>query len=235
MGATTWQRLTRVLVPAAIPTVLSGLRLGGALTIVGVVVSEMLVASQGIGYLISFYRQSLDGPHIYAGILLVLLLAVGFDAHRAGARAQERGLAPGEPSRGAEIDAAPARDERRVRVTGDRSALQARRARYRGPRPSRAAWHRRHRAADISCRNPAPRPGAPARYGSSASRSLRDDLRRLDRVILQVDARHTSPACPAARRASRDRAAAAPPRSRSASRGSRSAARGNGRCRASRP
>ena len=80
MGATTWQRLTRVLVPAAIPTVLSGLRLGGALTIVGVVVSEMLVASQGIGYLISFYRQSLDGPHIYAGILLVLLLAVGFDA-----------------------------------------------------------------------------------------------------------------------------------------------------------
>ena len=80
MGATTWQRLTRVLVPAAIPTVLSGLRLGGALTIVGVVVSEMLVASQGIGYLISFYRQSLDSPHIYAGILLVLLLAVGFDA-----------------------------------------------------------------------------------------------------------------------------------------------------------
>jgi len=79
MGATTWQRLTRVRVPAAIPTVLSGLRLGGALTIVGVVVSEMLVASQGIGYLISFYRQSLDGPHIYAGILLVLLLAVGFD------------------------------------------------------------------------------------------------------------------------------------------------------------
>jgi NitT/TauT family transport system permease protein len=80
MGATTWQRLTRVLVPAAIPTVLSGLRLGGALTIVGVVVSEMLVASQGIGYLISFYRQSLDSPRIYAGILLVLLLAVGFDA-----------------------------------------------------------------------------------------------------------------------------------------------------------
>jgi len=48
-------------------------------TKVGVVVSEMLVASQGIGYLISFYRQSLDSPHIYAGILLVLLLAVGFD------------------------------------------------------------------------------------------------------------------------------------------------------------
>ena len=80
MGATVWQRLTRVLIPAAIPTVLSGLRLGGALSIVGVVLSEMLVSSKGIGYLISFYRQSLDGPRIYAGILLVLFLAVGFDS-----------------------------------------------------------------------------------------------------------------------------------------------------------
>lgn len=80
MGATVWQRLTRVLIPAAIPTVLSGLRLGGALSIVGVVVSEMLVSSKGIGYLISFYRQSLDSPRIYASILLVLFLAVGFDS-----------------------------------------------------------------------------------------------------------------------------------------------------------
>ena len=69
------QRLTRVLVPAAIPTVLSG----GALTIVGVVVSEMLVASQGIGYLISFYRQSLDSPRIMRASCCAAA-AVGFDA-----------------------------------------------------------------------------------------------------------------------------------------------------------
>jgi NitT/TauT family transport system permease protein len=41
---------------AAIPTVLSGSRIGGALVIVGVVVSEMLISSAGIGYLISRYR-----------------------------------------------------------------------------------------------------------------------------------------------------------------------------------
>ena len=38
MGATMSQRLVRVIIPAAIPTVLSGLRVGGALVIVGVVV-----------------------------------------------------------------------------------------------------------------------------------------------------------------------------------------------------
>src|SRR5437763_230100 len=57
MGATLAQRLVRVIVPAAIPTVLSGLRVGGALVIVGVVVSEMLISSAGIGYLISRYRM----------------------------------------------------------------------------------------------------------------------------------------------------------------------------------
>jgi NitT/TauT family transport system permease protein/taurine transport system permease protein len=61
MGATLSQ-VTRVVIPAAIPTVLSGLRIGGALVIVGVVVSEMLISSAGIGYLISRYRTILGSP-----------------------------------------------------------------------------------------------------------------------------------------------------------------------------
>jgi NitT/TauT family transport system permease protein/taurine transport system permease protein len=80
MGATLSQRVTRVVIPAAIPTVLSGLRVGGALVIVGVVVSEMLISSAGVGYLISRYRTILDSAHVFAGILLVLAMAVAFNA-----------------------------------------------------------------------------------------------------------------------------------------------------------
>jgi NitT/TauT family transport system permease protein/taurine transport system permease protein len=80
MGATLSQRLTRVIIPAAIPTVLSGLRVGGALVIVGVVVSEMLISSAGIGYLISRYRTILDSAHVFAGVLLVLAMAIAFNA-----------------------------------------------------------------------------------------------------------------------------------------------------------
>ena len=80
MGATLPQRLVRVVLPAAIPTVLSGLRVGGALVIVGVVVSEMLISTAGIGYLISRYRTILDSPHVFAGMLLVLAMAVAFNA-----------------------------------------------------------------------------------------------------------------------------------------------------------
>jgi NitT/TauT family transport system permease protein len=79
MGATLPQRIRRVVLPAAIPTVLSSLRIGGALAIVGVVVAEMLISSAGIGYLISRNRTLLDSPRVFAGILLVLVLAVAFD------------------------------------------------------------------------------------------------------------------------------------------------------------
>src|ERR1700709_2723485 len=80
MGATLSQRITRVVLPAAIPTVLWGLRVGGALVIVGVVVSEMLISSAGIGYLISRYRTILDSPLVFAGVLLVLAMAIAFNA-----------------------------------------------------------------------------------------------------------------------------------------------------------
>ncbi|MGA0593580.1 ABC transporter permease [Enterovirga sp. CN4-39] len=80
MGATLPQRIVRVVVPAAIPTVLSSFRIGGALVIVGVVVSEMLTSSAGIGYLITSYRTVLDSPRVFAAIILVLILAVAFDA-----------------------------------------------------------------------------------------------------------------------------------------------------------
>src|SRR5258707_4550347 len=79
MGATVPQQIVRVIIPASIPTVLTGLRLGGALTIIGVVVSEMLTSTAGIGYLVTRYRTVLDSAHVFASILMILILSVLFD------------------------------------------------------------------------------------------------------------------------------------------------------------
>jgi NitT/TauT family transport system permease protein/taurine transport system permease protein len=87
MGATVYQQITRVIIPASLPTVFSGLRLGGALAIIGVVVSEMLTASAGIGYLVTLNRTILDSPRVFAGILAILVLSVAYDIL---ARALER-------------------------------------------------------------------------------------------------------------------------------------------------
>jgi NitT/TauT family transport system permease protein/taurine transport system permease protein len=59
--------------------VLNGLRLGGALAIVGVIVSEMLASTAGLGYLISYYRTLLETPLVFFAILFVIVLVTMFD------------------------------------------------------------------------------------------------------------------------------------------------------------
>jgi NitT/TauT family transport system permease protein len=78
MGATLPQQITRVIIPASLPTVFAGLRLGGALTIIGVVVSEMLTSSAGIGYLVTLNRTILDSPRVFAAILAILVLSIAY-------------------------------------------------------------------------------------------------------------------------------------------------------------
>lgn len=79
MGATLLQRIVHVVLPAAIPSVLNGIRIGGALAIVGVVLAQMLVSTEGLGFVITTYRTMLDGAHVFAAILFVLAIALVFD------------------------------------------------------------------------------------------------------------------------------------------------------------
>ena len=78
MGATLAQQITRVIIPASLPTVFAGLRLGGALAIIGVVVAEMLTAAAGIGYLVTLNRTILDSPRVFAALLMILILSVAY-------------------------------------------------------------------------------------------------------------------------------------------------------------
>lgn len=78
-GAGFWPMMVEVIIPAALPAVISGLRVGGALVTVGVVVAEMLASTDGIGFLITQNRTMFRTPQVYFGILLVLVLAGGLD------------------------------------------------------------------------------------------------------------------------------------------------------------
>lgn len=79
MGASKRQILFEVLVPAAIPSILSGLRIGGSLVTIGVVVAEMLASTAGLGFLITQHRSMFQTPEVYFGIILVLVLTAALD------------------------------------------------------------------------------------------------------------------------------------------------------------
>lgn len=76
MGASRGQIYLRLNVRLALPAIISGLRIGTALVVIGVIVTEMLASLGGIGYLISYHRTLFDTGHVYLGMLLGLLVVV---------------------------------------------------------------------------------------------------------------------------------------------------------------
>lgn len=74
LGASKLQTIIQVKVPFSMPEILAGIRLGAALSVIGVVVAEMLASAVGLGYLIEFNRTIFQTPNVYLAILIVLLI-----------------------------------------------------------------------------------------------------------------------------------------------------------------
>lgn len=63
----------RILLPGATPAIVAGLRVGLGRAFTGMVLSELLLVSVGVGRLMLRFRGSFDGSHLYAVVLFVVL------------------------------------------------------------------------------------------------------------------------------------------------------------------
>lgn len=70
------QRLTKVLVPAALPQISVGLRLALSYSIIMVLASEFVLSTRGLGHFISNAYNDFSITDMYAGVLLVFALAL---------------------------------------------------------------------------------------------------------------------------------------------------------------
>ena len=70
------QQFTMVRFPAAVPFIITGLRLGVARGLVGVVVAEIFGAQAGLGYRIVISGNSFDTAGLFAGIFLFAIAGV---------------------------------------------------------------------------------------------------------------------------------------------------------------
>ena len=75
-GANTWQLYTKIYLPAMIPIVLVGVRLGMIFIITGVVLSEMYASRSGIGWLISSWVALFQMPELFAGIFVASMISI---------------------------------------------------------------------------------------------------------------------------------------------------------------
>lgn len=76
LGVSRTTMFRRAVLPAALPGVISAMRLSGSLGLVSVVVGEMLLSGNGIGYWIANAGAQFEGPSLYEGIIVVLIFAV---------------------------------------------------------------------------------------------------------------------------------------------------------------
>lgn len=77
LRATRRQIVTTLEIPAALPSIFGGLRVGVTLSVVGAIVGEWAGADQGLGLLVNVARGSLfDIPLLFATLLTIALLGI---------------------------------------------------------------------------------------------------------------------------------------------------------------
>lgn len=69
----------KVVLPAAVPSVFTGIRLAGGISVLVMIVAEMVGAKEGLGFLIGSAQQNFAIPDMYAGILTISALGLVFN------------------------------------------------------------------------------------------------------------------------------------------------------------
>jgi sulfonate transport system permease protein len=90
-GARPFQVVTKVVIPATLPAVMTGLRLGLGRAVVTVIVAEMYVSLAGVGQLLQLYGNAGRTPELIA---LATFVAASGTAGVAGLRRLETWLSP---------------------------------------------------------------------------------------------------------------------------------------------
>jgi ABC-type nitrate/sulfonate/bicarbonate transport system permease component len=75
-GARESDLFLKVILPAALPMIMAGIRLGMGRAVLGMVTSEMILAVVGFGAMLMTFGASFNSPALFATILTIVLLAV---------------------------------------------------------------------------------------------------------------------------------------------------------------
>lgn len=76
LGASSWQTFTKLELPAALPVLFGGLRVGITLSVVGAVVGEFIGSDRGLGALINIARGLFDTPLMFVALLTLMTIAL---------------------------------------------------------------------------------------------------------------------------------------------------------------
>lgn len=91
LGASRWQVLRYVVLPSALPEILTGIRIGLGVGWSTLVAAELIAATQGLGFMVQSAGEFLATDVVIAGISVIAIIAFGLEL---GLRALQRRLTP---------------------------------------------------------------------------------------------------------------------------------------------
>lgn len=79
LGIPSYRLFHKVVLPAAVPTIFTGIRMAAASSILVLIAAEMVGAKAGLGYLITASQLNFQIPDMYAGIVAISLVGLTFN------------------------------------------------------------------------------------------------------------------------------------------------------------
>jgi NitT/TauT family transport system permease protein len=76
MGASSTVTFVKLRLPAALPNIFAGMKIGMTLAVVGAIVAEFVAASKGLGYYLLYANGQLDSPGVFGAIVLLTVIGV---------------------------------------------------------------------------------------------------------------------------------------------------------------
>ena len=77
MGATRSEVIRKVLIPATLPWIFTGMRIAVRYAFTNTLLAELIAANSGIGFMIEYYSGVFDATGTYAAILVLVIMSVG--------------------------------------------------------------------------------------------------------------------------------------------------------------
>jgi ABC-type nitrate/sulfonate/bicarbonate transport system permease component len=74
--ASDWQIFKTVAIPGSVPFILTGIRQGVALGLIGVVVGEMFGGSEGIGFMVAYGGQTFATDTLFVGVVIIAVAGI---------------------------------------------------------------------------------------------------------------------------------------------------------------
>jgi NitT/TauT family transport system permease protein len=76
LRASRWQVFTLLELPAALPVLFGGLKVGVTLSVIGAVVGEFVGADRGLGFLVNLARGLFDTPLMFVALFTLMIIAL---------------------------------------------------------------------------------------------------------------------------------------------------------------